>query len=110
MYATSHGVKGEGLYLSSVDEVLTPGELDTALRVGCGEAPTVVVISACYSGQFTQSPMTRPNRVILTAAVGAPVGPAGLAETLQARFGERGGVDRAARPLVDTRRTLRPEP
>ena len=68
VYATSHGVKGEGLYLSSLDEVLTPGELDTALRQGCGEASTVVVISACYSGQFSQPPMTKPNRVILTAA------------------------------------------
>jgi hypothetical protein len=28
----------------------------------------VVVISACFSGVFAQWPMTRPNRVVLTAA------------------------------------------
>jgi hypothetical protein len=47
---------------------LTPDLLDDALETGCGEAPTVVIISGCYSGIFAQPPMTRPNRIILTAA------------------------------------------
>ena len=35
---------------------------------GCGTAPTVAVVSACYTGAFAQPPMARPNRIVLTAA------------------------------------------
>ena len=68
VFATSHGVRHEGLYLSLRDEVLTPRALDRALLRGCGSAPTAVVISSCFSGSFVQPPMARANRVILTAA------------------------------------------
>ena len=68
VFATSHGGKHAGLYLSDGDTFLTPRALDAALTQGCGNAPTAVVISACYSGSFTQPPMARPNRVVLSAA------------------------------------------
>ncbi len=68
VFATSHGGKHAGLYLADGDTFLTPRALDAALTQGCGAAPTVVVISACYSGSFTQPPMARPNRVVLSAA------------------------------------------
>jgi len=68
IYATSHGVPGQGFYLAAQEEVLTPAQLDRALQAGCGAAPTVVVISSCFSGLFAQGPMARPNRTILTAA------------------------------------------
>jgi len=68
VFATSHGVRQAGLYLSVRDEVLTPQALDGALARGCGDAPTVVVISACFSGAFATGPMRRPNRIVLTAA------------------------------------------
>ncbi len=68
VYATSHGVDGKGLYLSPRDEVLSPPQLDNALELGCGAAPTIVVISSCFSGSFARPPMTRDNRIILTAA------------------------------------------
>jgi len=68
VFATSHGVHNAGLYLSARDEVLTPPALDRALVRGCGDAPTVVVISSCFSGAFAQGPMRRPNRIVLTAA------------------------------------------
>ena len=68
VFATSHGGKHAGLYLADGDTFLTPRALDAALSQGCGAAPTVVVISACYSGSFTQPPMARPNRVVLSAA------------------------------------------
>jgi hypothetical protein len=42
--------------------------LDRALTSGCGDAPTVVIISGCFSGSFTKSPMARENRIVLTAA------------------------------------------
>jgi hypothetical protein len=68
VFATSHGVHGQGLYLAPEDEVLPPAELDRALRQGCGDAPTAIVISACYSGVYARPPMTRPNRIVFTAA------------------------------------------
>ena len=68
VFATSHGGRNEGLYLSATDDFLTPRALDAALVRGCGDAPTVVVVSACFSGSFAQAPMTRANRIVLTAA------------------------------------------
>ena len=68
VFATSHGVRQQGLYLSIRNEVLTPQALDRALLQGCGGAPTAVIVSSCFSGSFARPPMTRPNRVILTAA------------------------------------------
>ena len=68
LFATSHGVARSGLFLSPLREALDPAALDAALAAGCGNAPTVVIVSSCYSGLFAQSPMTRANRVILTAA------------------------------------------
>ena len=68
VFATSHGVQHEGLYLSLRDEVLTPRALDRALVQGCGAAPTVVIVSSCFSGSFARPPMARANRVVLTAA------------------------------------------
>jgi hypothetical protein len=68
VFATSHGARNDGVWLSVNDEYLTPDSLDRALDAGCGDAPTAVVISACFSGSFAQPPMARPNRVVLTAA------------------------------------------
>jgi hypothetical protein len=68
VYMTSHGAYGRGLYLAASDDLLTATQLDRALELGCGEAPTVVIVSACFAGQFTFPPMPRPNRIILTAA------------------------------------------
>jgi hypothetical protein len=68
VFATSHGGKNEGLWLSEGEDFLTPEALDHALLRGCGSAPTAVVISSCFSGSFAQPPMTRPNRIVLTAA------------------------------------------
>jgi hypothetical protein len=68
VYLTSHGGPEHGLYLAASNGNLMPGELDHALQIGCGEAPTVVIVSACFSGQFVTPAMARPNRIILTAA------------------------------------------
>ena len=43
-------------------------EVQAALRDGCGDAPTVVVLSACYSGVYLRPVMRRPNRILMTAA------------------------------------------
>jgi hypothetical protein len=68
VFATSHGAYNAGLVLVPSQDFLTPAALDHALDVGCGNAPTVVIISACFSGSFAKLPMARANRVILTAA------------------------------------------
>jgi len=47
---------------------MTPNLLDKLLQLGCGEAPTLVVASGCYSGDFAAGRMARDNRVVLTAA------------------------------------------
>ncbi len=68
VFATSHGSAERGLWLQATNEYLNPRALDRALAQGCGDAPTAVVISGCFTGIFAMRPMTRANRVILTAA------------------------------------------
>jgi len=68
VFITSHGIENEGVALSYDDSVLHPAALDRALSAGCGDVPTVVIVSACYSGSFARPPMARPNRIVLTAA------------------------------------------
>jgi hypothetical protein len=67
VFITSHGIRGAGVALSP-GGVLSPDELDKAVVRGCGNAPTVVIISACFSGGFAEPPMTRANRIIMTAS------------------------------------------
>jgi len=50
------------------DHFLDPAALDRALALGCGNAPTVVIMSGCFSGIYAQPPVTRDNRIVLTAA------------------------------------------
>ncbi len=68
VFITSHGAHGPGVYLAPRTEFLSPDDLDTALRAGCGAAPTVAIVSACYTGAFAGPPVAQPNRIVLTAA------------------------------------------
>jgi hypothetical protein len=68
VFVTSHGGHEGGFYLSRRDEMLQPAALARALSRGCGSAPTVVVVSSCFSGGFAHGAMDAPNRIILTAA------------------------------------------
>lgn len=68
IFMTMHGDRGAGLVLPEANAVIGPAALDRALSQGCGQAPTVVVTSGCYTGIFAQEPMARPNRAIYTAA------------------------------------------
>lgn len=65
IYFTSHG-SPEGIVLGN-EGLLSPDRMDTLVDQWCGERPTVVVISACYSGAFMPA-MTAPNRMVMTAA------------------------------------------
>ncbi|HXC92242.1 MAG TPA: C13 family peptidase [Stellaceae bacterium] len=68
VFLTSHGEPDAGLWLARSQRALHPEELAQALSRGCGAAPTVVIVSSCYSGSFAAGAMARPNRVILTAS------------------------------------------
>ena len=68
VFLTSHGERGAGVWLARSNTALSPDELADALSRGCGPAPTVVIVSACYSGGFAAGKMAKPNRIILTAA------------------------------------------
>ena len=67
VYMTSHGDES-GFFLKADRRTLSPSSLDQALSAGCGERPTVLVMSACHSGTFINGQTRRPNRIIVAAA------------------------------------------
>lgn len=70
VFMTSHGTT-KGLLLredDASDRTLSPGKLDRILDAQCGERPTVVVVSACYSGVFIGKASKGEHRIWLTAA------------------------------------------
>ena len=46
---------------------MTPDMMANIVRSACGTRPTVVIVSACYSGIFVNA-LAAPNRMVLTAA------------------------------------------
>ncbi len=68
VFMTSHGTKNQGFYLSRAG-ILSPKKFAEMLNKACGQAPTVVLVSACYSGQFITPETMGKNRIILTAAI-----------------------------------------
>ncbi len=65
LYFTSHG-SPEAMVFGQVQR-LTPTRMTMMVRELCGTRPTVVVVSACFSGIFVDS-LAAPNRMIMTAA------------------------------------------
>jgi rhodanese-related sulfurtransferase len=69
VYLTSHGDdRGIELVVERETWQLAPAELGRLLDRSCGSAPTVVVVSACYSGVYVDPAVLAPNRILLTAA------------------------------------------
>lgn len=64
VYFTSHGAP-QGVVLD--EGLMPPSMLATILDRTCQDRPTVVVLSACFSGVFIPT-LAKPNRMILTAA------------------------------------------
>ena len=64
IYFTSHGSPA-GVVVGP--RLLSPAGMSRIVDDACGERPTVVIISACFSGVFIP-PMSRPDRLVLTAA------------------------------------------
>jgi len=68
VYATSHGTP-QGLFFSKDrDHLLRPESLRTMMTEGCGDAPTVVVLSGCHTATFLREDTVAPNVIMLTAA------------------------------------------
>jgi hypothetical protein len=64
IYFSSHGAP-QGVVVDQ--RFLPPGVLANMLDNTCGKRPTVVIISACFSGVFVPA-LAGPNRMVLTAA------------------------------------------
>jgi hypothetical protein len=64
VYFSSHGAP-QGVVVDQ--RFLPPGVLANMLDTTCGKRPTVVIISACFSGVFVPA-LAGPNRMVLTAA------------------------------------------
>lgn len=65
LYFTSHG-SPQGMVFGP-DQTLEPADMANLVREWCGARPTVVIVSACYSGAFVNA-LAAPNRMVLTAA------------------------------------------
>jgi hypothetical protein len=64
IYFTSHG-SPDGVVVG--DSMIAPNSMATMVNNACGSRPTVVVVSACFSGVFVPT-LAAPNRMVLTAA------------------------------------------
>lgn len=65
LYITSHGSPAGVVF--GPDVTIDPTAMATSIRNWCGTKPTVLIISACFSGIFVDG-LAAPNRMILTAA------------------------------------------
>ncbi|MFN3668024.1 MAG: C13 family peptidase [Brevundimonas sp.] len=65
LYFTSHG--GPAAMVFGDAAPMTPDMMASLVRGACGARPTVVIVSACYSGIFVNG-LAAPNRMVLTAA------------------------------------------
>jgi hypothetical protein len=70
VFLTSHGSRNGLLLRDDLDHdrSLDPSAFGRMLDQGCGSAPTVAIVSGCFSGIFIGSVTEAPNRIILTAA------------------------------------------
>ena len=64
IYFSSHGAP-QGVELNG--QLLPPDLMDQMITNACGQRPTIVIISACFSGVFVPA-LADANRMILTAA------------------------------------------
>lgn len=66
LYLGARGVVMQGISIGS--ETLTPDQFDLFLSDVCGIRPTVVILSADYSGKYSESPVAKDNRIIISAS------------------------------------------
>ncbi len=66
VYFTSHG-SPDGISLGATG-LISPADINDMLSRYCGQSPTILIMSACYSGVFAQGDLVQENRFIMTAA------------------------------------------
>lgn len=73
VFMTSHGSPGGSFGIEQSNGIM-PTQLFDMLARKCGERPTAVIVSACYSGAFVThaKSQARSNLVVLTAAADVP--------------------------------------
>src|SRR5260221_5437540 len=64
IYFTSHG-SPDGIVMG--DQIFSPAQMKQIVGNACGDRPTVIIVSACYSGVFVPA-LQAPDRLVLTAA------------------------------------------
>ena len=64
IYFTSHGTP-TGMVMGNA--ILSPAQMHDMVNTACGSRPSVIVMSACYSGLFVPA-LAGDNRVVMTAA------------------------------------------
>jgi peptidase C13-like protein len=64
IYFTSHGTP-EGMVVG--DQILSPNQMRDMVSSSCGSRPSVIVMSACYSGLFVPA-LAGDSRIVMTAS------------------------------------------
>lgn len=64
IYFTSHGTP-DGIVVG--DDEVSPKRVAAMVNNSCGDKPAVIVMSACFSGQFVPV-LARDSRIVITAA------------------------------------------
>jgi hypothetical protein len=68
VYLTGHGAP-DGLAMSADTPTLyvRPTRMESMLG-GCAQRPTVLIVSACFSGIYARPGVTKPERIVMTAS------------------------------------------
>ena len=68
IYLTGHGAP-EGIAMSAETPMafVRPTRMESMLN-SCSQRPTVLVVSACFSGVYMRPGITRPERIVMTAS------------------------------------------
>lgn len=68
VYLTGHGAP-DGLAMSAETPMMfvRASRMESMLN-GCAQRPTVLVVSACFSGIYARPGITRPERIVMTAS------------------------------------------
>ena len=69
VYYTSHGAPVQGAVMDVMGKqyMFSPAEMAALVEEACPNRPTIVVVSACFSGAFLP-PLQGPRRMVITAA------------------------------------------
>ncbi len=68
VYLTGHGAP-DGLAMAADTPMIfvRPTRMETMLNA-CAQRPTILVVSACFSGVYVRPGITRPERIVMTAS------------------------------------------